>query len=164
MPASRHFVKLSRRTILVLPTLLVTTALLTTCSYDQAIAPATTPLPGALSADVTGPVPVLIGAGSIARCDRTNDEATARLLAAYPDAPCSRRATTSTGTGRSPTSRTATAPRGASTRRAPGRPLASWTTRRRVPRGTSVTSAPPRRAIPPSTTTATIWVRGTSWC
>src|SRR5207249_5454025 len=31
-------------------------------------------------------VPVLIGAGNIARCDRTNDEATARLLAAYPDA------------------------------------------------------------------------------
>src|SRR5438128_474819 len=86
MPASPRFIKLSRRTILVLPTLLVTTALLTTCSYDQAIAPATTPLPGALSADVTGPVPVLIGAGSIARCDRTNDEATARLLGAYPDA------------------------------------------------------------------------------
>ena len=54
MPASPRFIKLSRRTILVLPTLLVTTAVLTTCSYDQAIAPATTPLPGALSADVDG--------------------------------------------------------------------------------------------------------------
>src|ERR1051325_6536867 len=86
MLASPRFVKLSRRTILVLPALLVATALLTTCSYDQPLAPATTRPPHALSADVTGPIPVLIGAGNIARCDRTNDEATARLLGAYPDA------------------------------------------------------------------------------
>src|SRR5207253_3058145 len=82
----RAFVKSGLGTILVVPALLVATAFLTTCSYDQPVAPASTRLPDALSADVTGPVPVLIGAGNIARCDRTNDEATARLLGAYPDA------------------------------------------------------------------------------
>src|SRR5881409_1294772 len=82
----RAFVKSGLGTILVVPTLLVTTAVLTTCSYDQAIAPATTPLPDALSADIVAPVPVLIGAGDIARCDRTNDEATARLVGAYTGA------------------------------------------------------------------------------
>src|SRR3989449_3173221 len=82
----RPFVKSGLGTILVVPALLVATAFLTTCSYDQPVAPASTRLPDALSADVTGPVPVLIGAGNIARCDRTNDEATARLLGAYPDA------------------------------------------------------------------------------
>src|SRR3989442_15871922 len=64
-----------------------------TCPSDHAPTapppPQTAPVtPPPVSAAITAsPQAVqLIGAGNIARCDRTNDEATALLLDAYPDA------------------------------------------------------------------------------
>ena len=77
---------LHRHTLFAVSRALVTTLFLATCTYDQHVGPATTGAPAALSADIVAPAPVLIGAGNIARCDRTNDEATARLLGAYADA------------------------------------------------------------------------------
>ena len=77
---------LNRHTLFAVSRALVTMALLATCTYDQHVGPATTRAPAALSADIVAPVPVLIGAGDIARCDRTNDEATARLVGAYTGA------------------------------------------------------------------------------
>ncbi|HWC73007.1 MAG TPA: Ig-like domain-containing protein, partial [Gemmatimonadales bacterium] len=64
--------------------------LLTTCNdSNNPIAPSTTeipPPPPPLLADVTTGPQTLIGAGNIARCDRTNDEATGLLLDNYPTA------------------------------------------------------------------------------
>src|SRR2546422_5005461 len=64
-----------------------------TCTSDHIptvpLPPQTAPVaPPPVSAAITSsPQAVqLIGAGNIARCDRTNDEATALLLDAYPDA------------------------------------------------------------------------------
>src|SRR2546427_9594254 len=64
-----------------------------TCTSDHVPTapphPQTAPVaPPPVSAAITAsPQAVqLIGAGNIARCDRTNDEATALLLDAYPDA------------------------------------------------------------------------------
>src|SRR2546427_3425674 len=64
-----------------------------TCTSDHVPTapphPQTAPVtPTPVSAAITAsPQAVqLIGAGNIARCDRTNDEATALLLDAYPDA------------------------------------------------------------------------------
>jgi len=64
--------------------------LLTTCSDNAGptftSSPAAPP-PPPIAADITpGSPALLIGAGDIARCDRTNDEATGRLLDNYPDA------------------------------------------------------------------------------
>src|SRR2546422_10112847 len=72
-------------------------ALLLLTTYNENAAPAFTPSPTAppasaappppISADVTpGSPALLIGAGDIARCARTNDEATGLLLANYPGA------------------------------------------------------------------------------
>src|SRR5881394_1249442 len=63
--------------------------LLTTCSDNAG--PTFTSSPAAprppLAADITPGAPaLLIGAGDIARCDRTNDEATGLLLDNYPGA------------------------------------------------------------------------------
>src|SRR5947207_6972570 len=63
--------------------------LLTTCSDNAG--PTFTSSPAAprppLAADITSGSPaLLIGAGDIARCDRTNDEATGLLLDSYPGA------------------------------------------------------------------------------
>src|SRR3989441_85804 len=66
--------------------------LLTTCNENAAppltSSPAAPPAPPPpISADVTpGSPALLIGAGDIARCDRTNDEATGLLLDNYPGA------------------------------------------------------------------------------
>ena len=66
--------------------------LLTTCNENTAptlrSSPAAPPAsPPPISADITSGSPaLLIGAGDIARCDRTNDEATGRLLDNYPGA------------------------------------------------------------------------------
>src|SRR3989454_1689340 len=66
--------------------------LLTTCNENAAptltSSPAAPPAsPPPISADVTpGSPALLIGAGDIARCDRTNDEATGLLLDNYPSA------------------------------------------------------------------------------
>src|SRR3989442_9274025 len=69
--------------------------LLTTCNENAAptftsspTAPPASPAPPPpISADVTPRSPaLLIGAGDIARCDRTNDEATGLLLDNYPTA------------------------------------------------------------------------------
>src|SRR2546428_12826519 len=69
--------------------------LLTTCNENAAptftsspTAPPASPAPPPpISADVTpGSPALLIGAGDIARCDRTNDEATGLLLDNYPGA------------------------------------------------------------------------------
>src|SRR6266571_7684531 len=64
--------------------------LLTTCSDNAGpsftSSPAAPP-PSPIAADITpGSPATLIGAGDIARCDRTNDEATALLLENYPGA------------------------------------------------------------------------------
>ncbi len=68
--------------------------LLTTCNENAAptftsspIARPASPAPPPITADVTpGSAALLIGAGDIARCDRTNDEATGLLLDNYPGA------------------------------------------------------------------------------
>src|SRR3989449_3763017 len=66
--------------------------LLTTCNENAAptltSSPAAPPAsPPPISADITPRSPaLLIGAGDIARCDRTNDEATGLLLDNYPSA------------------------------------------------------------------------------
>ena len=67
--------------------------LLATCNEDQIPSatspPPATPLapPAPVAAVTASPLAVqLIGAGNIARCDRTNDEATALLLDSYPSA------------------------------------------------------------------------------
>ena len=64
--------------------------LLTTCSDNAGptvtSSPAAPP-PPPIAADITpGSPALLIGAGDIARCDRTNDEATGLLLDNYPGA------------------------------------------------------------------------------
>src|SRR5204863_8388636 len=63
--------------------------LLTTCSDNAG--PTFTSSPAAprppIAEDITpGAPPLLIGGGDIARCDRTNDEATGLLLDNYPGA------------------------------------------------------------------------------
>ena len=68
--------------------LLVAVALLTTCSQDQPVGPAGAGPAGpgspGISAAVVVSGQVLVGAGDIARCDRTNDEATAAILDTIP--------------------------------------------------------------------------------
>src|SRR3989441_3460305 len=66
--------------------------LLTTCNENSAPIFTSTPAappapPPTVTADITpGSSALLIGAGDIARCDRTNDEATGLLLDNYPGA------------------------------------------------------------------------------
>jgi trimeric autotransporter adhesin len=64
--------------------------LLTTCTDNPFSTPPSSvtenPPPPAFLGDVTTGPQVLIGAGNIARCDRTNDEATGLLLNNYPTA------------------------------------------------------------------------------
>ena len=67
----------------------VAVALLTTCSQDQTVGPASPvgpvgPSSPGISAAVVVSGQVLVGAGDIARCDRTNDEATAAILDTIP--------------------------------------------------------------------------------
>src|SRR5207247_6353190 len=62
---------------------LVAVALLTTCSQDQPVGPVRPSSPGIRAAVVVSGQ-VLVGAGDIARCDRTNDEATAAILDTIP--------------------------------------------------------------------------------
>src|SRR5439155_19763685 len=64
--------------------------LLTTCNGDPTSLSSpkqAPPRPGTPELAPTAGAPaVLVGAGDIARCDRTNDEATALLLDSYPGA------------------------------------------------------------------------------
>ncbi|HVH69045.1 MAG TPA: PKD domain-containing protein [Gemmatimonadales bacterium] len=63
------------------------TVFLTTCSGDRSVGPGAAssgPIPEGATGTVVGQV--LVGAGDIARCDRTNDEATAAILDTIPGA------------------------------------------------------------------------------
>ena len=78
----------SRRSTSVVPALLTMVAivLLWTCTGDRSVGPDSQPLRLAAATTGTSSGQVLVGAGDIARCDRTNDEATAAIIDTIPGA------------------------------------------------------------------------------
>ena len=75
---------LNPRAILAVSAAIVATAVLVTCTGDRSIGPRRPAGPGVLASTGTVVGQVLVGAGDIARCDRTNDEATAAILDTIP--------------------------------------------------------------------------------
>ena len=70
----------------VMPALavLVAIGLLWTCTGDRSVGPVARPVRGIAALTAASSGQVLVGAGDIARCDRTNDEATASILDTIP--------------------------------------------------------------------------------
>jgi len=146
--------------------------LLTTCNENAAptftsspTAPPASPAPPPpISADVTpGSPALLIGAGDIARCDRTNDEATGLLLDNYPGATVFTAGDNINGNATLTNFNNCYGPswgrNKARTRPAVGNN--DYKTANAA--GFNQTLAPPV-ATSGSTTTATTLARGTSWC
>ena len=65
---------------------LAATVLLWTCTGDRSVGPSSSPVRGAAASVAAPSGQVLVGAGDIARCDRTYDEATAAILDTIPGA------------------------------------------------------------------------------
>ena len=137
--------------------------ILVACVEDDHRAPSSPLGPAAQSAATPAGAVTLVGAGNIARCDGSNDEATAALLDSIPGTVFA--LGDNAMPGGTPTkyqncygpswgrhlSRTRPVPATMSTTRAP------------PPRGISATSAR-QRATPPTGITATTWAPGTSSC
>jgi len=138
-----HLMPIHTRSIAAAGRTLIALLVVITCRGDQGpeapiervadARPSFSTVPGAVT---------LVGAGNIARCDRTNDDATANLLDAIPG--------------------TVFALGGAATKRAPTRRRVITNTTRAAPRrATSATSARPP-ATRPRAITATISAPGIS--
>ena len=104
-----------------------------------------------------GPTVQAVGAGDIASCSSSGDEATAALISTISGDVLALGDTVYEN-GTPPSTRTATTRPGASTRHAPIRSSATMSTARPTHRATSVTSAPPR-VTPARVTTATTTAR-----